>query len=466
MLSNMVISSRFTAQRLAAVARTRMAAPVSGPVKLCTAPLSTKTSAEIIELEDRYNAHNYHPLPVVLSRALGVHAWDVEGRKYFDFLSAYSAVNQGHCHPKLLRVLSEQAAKLTLTSRAFYNDQLGPYAEYICNLLGYDRMLPMNTGVEGGETALKLARRWGYDVKGVAPDAAVMVFAHGNFWGRTIAAVSTSDDPDSYKGFGPLLPGSTRVAYGDLAALEKEFAGNPNIVGYMFEPIQGEAGVVVPHPGYIKGIRALCDKYRVLMIADEVQTGLGRTGKMLACDWEGVKPDLLVLGKALSGGLMPVSAVLASDEVMLTIKPGQHGSTYGGNPLACAVAKASLEILVDEGLPQNAHARGIEVRAGLEGMMARYPHIFTAVRGKGLLNAIVVSPSAVDAKGAPLSAWDLCMGFKDAASYGASAGLLAKPTQTHVIRLAPPLVMSQQDVKDCLVIMETVVEKMVAGKRL
>jgi ornithine--oxo-acid transaminase len=372
---------------------------------------------------------------------------------------------QGHCHPRLTRALTEQASRLTLTSRAFYNDQLGPYSEYITRLLGYDRVLPMNTGVEAGETALKLARRWGYDVKGVPHDRAVMLFAHGNFWGRTMAAVSASDDPDSWGGYGPLLPGFRKVKYNDLAALEAAFKADPHIVGFMVEPIQGEAGVVVPDEGYLRGVRELCTRHRVLFVADEVQTGLGRTGRMLACDHEGVKPDVLVLGKALSGGLLPVSAVLANDEVMLTIKPGQHGSTYGGNPLACAVATEALKILVDEKLAENAEARGAELRAGLRQLVDAYPHVLASVRGKGLLNAIVVRPDAraAAAGGGPLTAWDLCLGFKDAqARFGARMGLLAKPTQQHVIRLAPPLVMSREQMAECVDIMGRVVHGMAA----
>lgn len=398
----------------------------------------------------------------------GVEAWDVDGKRYFDFLSAYSAVNQGHCHPRLLKVMTQQASKLTLTSRAFYNDQLGPYEKYITELLGYDRVLPMNTGVEGGETAFKLARRWGYDNKKVPQNQAVVLFAHGNFWGRTVSAISSSDDPDSFTGFGPLLPGIGKVPYNDLAALEAAFKANPNVVAFMVEPIQGEAGVVVPSEGYLKGVKALCEKYRVLMIADEVQTGLARTGKMLACDYEGVKPDILVLGKALSGGMMPVSAVLARDEIMLNLKPGQHGSTYGGNPLACAVAREALQIIKDEGLEQNAYDRGIELRKGLEELRQLYPSTIVKTRGKGLLNAIVMNPSAKAAKGTKtedgsenLTAWDICMGMKDAESrFGAKAGLLAKPTQKHVIRLAPPLVMTKTQLEDCLDIMSKVFKGM------
>jgi len=360
--------------------------------------------------------------------------------------------------------MADQASKLSLTSRAFYNDQLGPYEEYITRLLGYDKVLPMNTGVEGGETALKLARRWGYDVKGVPKDAAVVLFAHGNFWGRTVSAISSSDDPDSYTGFGPLLPGIRKVAYDSLPALEAALAADPNIVAFMVEPIQGEAGVVVPQAGYLAGVSALCKKYNVLMIADEVQTGLGRTGRMLACDYEGVKPDILVLGKALSGGMMPVSAVLARDEIMLTIKPGQHGSTYGGNPLACAVAREALQILLDERLAENAFERGTELRAGLEQLRSAFPSVITGVRGKGLLDAVVMSPEARGRDGAPLPAWDVCLGFKEAAQrFGTRRGLLAKPTQKHVIRFAPPLVITKTQLAECLDIMAATFKGMCAA---
>lgn len=405
-----------------------------------------------MELEDRYGAHNYHPVPVVLSRGEGVHVYDVDGTKYYDFLSAYSSVNQGHCHPRIVNAMVQQASKLTLTSRAFYSDKLGVYEKYVTEFFGYDKVLPMNTGVEAGETALKLARRWAYDVKGVPKDQAIMLFAHGNFWGRTVSAISSSDDPDSFSGFGPLLPGVAKVAYNSLAALEDVFkAHGDRLAAFMVEPIQGEAGVVVPHEGYLAGVAALCKKYNVLMIADEVQTGLGRTGRMLACDYEGVKPDILVLGKALSGGTMPVSAVLARDEIMLTIKPGQHGSTYGGNPLACAVAMEALAVLREEGLVENAYVRGVELRKALADLAAEYPHIIASIRGKGLLDAIVVKPDAVSARtGKAISAWDLCMGFKDAPAHGAKIGLLAKPTQKHVIRLAPPLTLSNSQLNECV----------------
>ena len=328
-------------------------------------------SADYIALEHKYGAHNYHPLPVVLSTGKGAQVWDVDGKCYFDFLSAYSAVNQGHVHPRIISALSNQLQRLTLTSRAFYNDQLGPYEKYITACFGFDRVLPMNTGVEAGETAIKLARRWAYDIKGVPQNQARIVFAAGNFWGRTLAAISSSDDPSSYSGFGPFMPGFERIAYNSIEALETALS-HPDVAAFMVEPIQGEAGVIVPDEGYLSEIRRLCTKNHVLWIADEIQTGLCRTGKMLACDHEQVKPDILILGKALSGGTLPVSAVLASHEIMLTIKPGEHGSTYGGNPLACAVASEALRVLIDERLDINAHERGIQLRSGLQQLQHRF----------------------------------------------------------------------------------------------
>ena len=390
-----------------------------------------------IALEDAHGAQNYKPLPVVLERGEGVHVWDVDGNRYLDFLSAYSAVNQGHAHPKIIAALHEQAGKLALTSRAFHNNVLGEYAEFITSFFGFDRVLPMNTGVEGGETALKLARRWGYEVKGIPADEATILYCENNFWGRSMSAVSSSSDPTCRNGFGPFLPGVDLVPYDDLPALEAAFAANPNVAGFMFEPIQGEAGVVLPRDGYLRGVRELCTKYNVLMIADEVQTGLCRTGMMLACDHEAVKPDMLVLGKALSGGVYPVSAVLGSHEVMLTIRPGEHGSTYGGNPLGSAVAIAALKVLRDEGLAANAATLGDRLRDGLR--QIGHPAIAT-VRGRGLLNAVVVTPSA-DGK----TAGDLCLALKE-------AGLLAKPTHDHIIRLAPPLVVTAEQVDEAVAI--------------
>jgi len=391
------------------------------------------TSQDLIALEDKYGAHNYHPLPVVLSKGEGAYVWDVEGKRYFDFLSAYSAVNQGHCHPKIISALNEQAATLTLTSRAFHNDVLGQFEKYITELFGYDKVLPMNTGVEGGETANKLARKWGYLKKGIEDNKARILFAKGNFWGRTLAAISSSDDPVSYKGFGPYMPGYDLIPYNDLEALETELK-DPNVCAFMVEPIQGEAGVVVPDEGYLAGVRQLCTKYNVLFIADEVQTGIARTGKMLATDYEDARPDVLILGKALSGGVFPVSAVLADDEVMLCIKPGEHGSTFGGNPLACRVAQAALEVVVEEKLADNAQRLGHVFRRELKNMDS---DMITAVRGKGLLNAIVIKPK--NGK----EAWDVCLKLRD-------NGLLAKPTHGDIIRFAPPLVITESQLMECV----------------
>lgn len=395
-----------------------------------------------MELEDNFGAHNYHPVPVVLERGEGVYVWDVEGKRYYDFLAAYSAVNQGHCHPRIVKALTAQAQKLTLTSRAFYNSLLGEYEQYITSYFGFDKVLPMNTGVEGGETAIKLARRWAYDVKGVESNKAKIVFAKGNFWGRTLAAISSSNDPSSYTGFGPYMPGYELVDYNDLSALEAAIK-DPNTAAFMVEPIQGEAGVVVPDAGYLKGVRDLCTKYKVLFIADEVQTGLARTGKILACDHEHVKPDILILGKALSGGLMPVSAVLASNEIMLTIKPGEHGSTYGGNPLACAVAMEALKVLKEEKLAENSEALGILFREEMNKLKAECD-VITHVRGKGLFNAIVIKEKSGK------TAWDVCIQF-------AEHGLLAKPTHGDIIRFAPPLVINKEQLMDCVGIIRKVI---------
>lgn len=395
-----------------------------------------------MDLEDNFGAHNYHPIPVVLEKGEGVFVWDVEGKRYYDFLAAYSAVNQGHCHPRIVKALTEQAKKLTLTSRAFYNSLLGEYEQFITSYFGYDKVLPMNTGVEGGETAIKLARRWAYDVKGVPENKAKVVFANGNFWGRTLAAISASNDPSSFKGFGPYMPGYELVDYNDLKALESAIK-DPNTAAFMVEPIQGEAGVVVPENGYLKGVRELCSKYNVLFIADEVQTGLARTGKLLACDHEGVKPDILVLGKALSGGILPVSAVLANNEIMLTIKPGEHGSTYGGNPLACAVAMEALKVLKDEKLAENSDELGHIFRDEMSKLM-KETDLITAVRGKGLFNAIVIKEK--NGK----TAWDVCVRF-------AEEGLLAKPTHGDIIRFAPPLVITREQLMDCVAIIRKVI---------
>jgi ornithine--oxo-acid transaminase len=394
-----------------------------------------KNSQYFIDLEHQFGAHNYHPIAAVLERGEGIYLWDVEGKKYLDFLSAYSAVNQGHCHPRIINALVNQAGKLTLTSRAFHNNLLGEYEKYITNFFGYDKVLPMNTGVEGGETAIKLARRWGYDVKGIKDNQAHILFAEGNFWGRTMAAISSSNDPSSFDRFGPFMPGFSLIPYNDLNALQAALEANPNIAAFMLEPIQGEAGVVVPDEGYLKGVRDLCTRYNVLMIADEVQTGLCRTGKMLACDHENVKPDLLILGKALSGGTMPVSAVLGNDEIMLTIKPGEHGSTYGGNPLACAVAIEALQVLLDEQLAENAEAMGKIFRERMELLMAKSP-LVTTVRGRGLLNAIVIKPF-----GNGKTAYDVCKILK-------TQGLLAKQTHGDIIRFAPPLVINEEQIHE------------------
>lgn len=368
---------------------------------------------------------------MVLSKGEGVFVWDVEGNRYFDFLSAYSAVNQGHCHPKIIQALHDQSQRVTLTSRAFHNDQLGPFEKYITGLLDFDRVLPMNTGVEGGETAIKLARKWGYTVKGIPANQAKIVFASGNFWGRTIAAISSSQDPDSYGDFGPFVPGFEVVPYNDLEALDKALQDG-HVAAFMVEPIQGEAGVIVPNEDYLAGVRALCSKYNVLWIADEVQTGLGRTGKMLCCDHAGVKPDILILGKALGGGVFPVSAVLTNHEVMNVLHPGQHGSTFGGNPLACAVAMAALKVLVDENLAENAEKLGQVFRSRLQMINVS---IVSGVRGKGLLNAIDIVPF-----GNGKTAYDVCLALK-------ANGLLAKQTHTHTIRFAPPLTITQEQIE-------------------
>ena len=393
-------------------------------------------STSLMQLENDFGAHNYHPLPVVLERGEGVYVWDCEGKKYFDFLSAYSAVNQGHCHPKIINALINQSKKLTLTSRAFYNSALGPYEKFICELFDYDKVLPMNTGVEGGETANKLARKWGYLKKGIPENKARIIFAKGNFWGRTLAAISSSDDPLSFKDFGPYMPGYDLIPYNNLEALEKELK-DYNVAAFMVEPIQGEAGVVVPDEGYLEGVRRLCDKYNVLFIADEVQTGIGRTGKLLASDYENAKPDILILGKALSGGVFPVSAVLANNEVMMCIKPGEHGSTFGGNPLACAVAKAALEVIIEEDLAENAYNLGEYFREELNKFI-KDSSIVKLVRGKGLLNAIVINDTE-ESK----TAWNICLEMKN-------NGLLAKPTHGNIIRFAPPLTITKNQLDDCI----------------
>jgi len=395
--------------------------------------LLSSSTQQYIDLEEKYGAHNYHPIPVVLNRGEGVYVWDVDGKRYYDFLSGYSAVNQGHCHPGIVAALVEQAQTLTLTSRAFHSNLLGTYEQYITEYFGYDKVLPMNTGVEAVETALKLGRKWGYEVKGVPENQAVIVTCSGNFHGRTTGVISFSSDPTARTHFGPFMPGYVAVPYNDLSSLEQALSA-PNVVAFLFEPIQGEAGVVVPDAGYYTGIRQLCDRNNVLMIADEIQTGLARTGKMLACDHEAVRPDVLILGKALSGGLLPVSAVLADDAIMMTIRPGEHGSTYGGNPLACAVAMKALAVLKEEKMADNAAAMGELLRAGLRDLQS--PFIAT-VRGRGLLNAIVIKHTD------PEAAWDLCLALKE-------NGLLAKPTHGDKIRFAPPLVINEAQIKECV----------------
>lgn len=402
---------------------------------------SARTQA-YIDKEETFGAHNYHPIPVVIESAEGVYMWDVDGKRYYDFLSAYSAVNQGHCHPKIINALIHQAEKLTLTSRAFHNDLLGQYEEYMSKLFGYDKLLPMNSGAEAVETAIKLCRRWAYDVKGVPANMAKILVCDGNFHGRTTGIISFSTDPDSTSGFGPFIPGYEVVAYNDLTALANALK-DPNVAGFLVEPIQGEAGVYVPDEGFLSSAYEMCKAANVLFIGDEIQTGLARTGKMLACDHENVRPDILILGKALSGGTMPVSAVLADDEIMLTIKPGEHGSTFGGNPLACAVAIAAMQVLVEEKLAENAEKMGQILRDALSNMN---PDFIKVVRGKGLLNAIVVNNNYHGK-----NAWDFCLALKE-------NGLLAKPTHGDKIRFAPPLVIDVEQMEECIAIIKKTVD--------
>jgi len=397
----------------------------------------SNAAAKYLALEDQFGAHNYHPIPVVIEKGEGVYLYDVDGKKYFDFLSGYSAVNQGHCHPAIIKSLQEQASKLTLTSRAFHNNLLGEYEKYITSYFGFDKILPMNTGVEGGETAIKLARRWGYNVKGIPENQAKIIFAEGNFWGRTLAAISSSTDPSSYQGFGPYMQGFGLVPFNDLIALEKAFQDN-TVAAFMVEPIQGEAGVVLPSEGYLKGVRDLCSHYNILFIADEVQTGLARTGKMLACDHENVRPDILILGKALSGGTLPISAVLADNEIMLQILPGEHGSTYGGNPLACAVAITSLKVLKSENMAENAENMGQLFRSELAKLQSP---LILSIRGKGLLNAIVINNKD------PEFSWNICLQLCE-------EGLLAKPTQGDKIRFAPPLIINEKQILESVNIID------------
>jgi ornithine--oxo-acid transaminase len=405
--------------------------------------IEVKTSQMAIDLEDKYGAHNYHPLPVVLAKGKGVFMWDVEGKRYYDFLSAYSAVNQGHCHPKIVGALIEQAQTLELTSRAFYNDVLGVYEKFITEYFGYDRVLPMNSGAEGDETALKLTRKWGYKVKGIPENQAKIICCRDNFHGRTITVISMSNDPDARKDFGPFTPGFESIPYNDLPALAKALE-DPNVAGFLVEPIQGEAGVYVPDEGYLRKAFDLCKAKNVLFIADEVQTGIARTGRLLACDWEGFKPDVLILGKALSGGVYPISAVLANDDIMLCIHPGEHGSTFGGNPVAAKVAMAALEVVRDEKLAENAEKLGAIFRDELRKINSPYIEL---VRGKGLLNAIVIKP--FNGK----SAWDVCLKMRD-------NGLLAKPTHDHIIRFAPPLVINEEQIHEAVEIIRKSIKEL------
>ena len=398
------------------------------------------TAQEFIDREARYGAHNYHPLPVVLERGEGIYVWDTDGKKYFDFLSAYSAVNQGHCHPKIVKAMTDQAQKLALTSRAFYNDVLGEWEEFVTRFFGYDKVLPMNTGAEADETALKLCRKWAYMKKGVPDGKAKIIVCDGNFHGRTITIVSLSNDPESYAGYGPFTPGFIKIPYNDIPALEKALQ-DPDVAGFLLEPIQGEAGVFVPDEGYLKKAYELCKSKNVLFIADEVQTGIARTGRLLACDHEGVHPDILVLGKAMSGGMMPVSCVLANDDIMLCIKPGEHGSTYGGNPIAARVSLAALEVVRDEKLAENAEKLGQVFRDRISKI---HSDMIELVRGKGLLNAVVIKPK--NGK----TAWDVCLKLRD-------KGLLAKPTHQHIIRFAPPLVINKMELMEAIGIIESTI---------
>ncbi|WP_347157404.1 ornithine--oxo-acid transaminase [Pontibacter chitinilyticus] len=407
--------------------------------------LPITSSQQEIDIEHQFGAHNYHPLPVVLSKGEGVHLWDVEGKHYYDFLSAYSAVNQGHCHPKIISALVEQAQQLTLTSRAFYNDKLGAAEKYVCEYFGYDKALYMNSGAEAVETALKLARKWGYLKKGIAPNKAEIIVVEHNFHGRTTGIISFSTDPDSTKGFGPYMPGYKVIPYNDATALEEALQENPNVCGFLVEPIQGEAGVMVPDQGYLAKAQALCKEYNVLLITDEIQTGIGRTGKLLASYYDDVKADILILGKALSGGVLPVSCVLANDEIMLCIQPGEHGSTFGGNPLAAVVAIAALEVIKQEQLTENAYRLGEKFRERMEQLKAKRPELVTLVRGRGLLNAVVITPTP-DGR----TAWDVCVALME-------KGLLAKPTHGDIIRFAPPLVITEAQLQECCDVIEDVI---------
>ncbi|KAG0478845.1 hypothetical protein HPP92_013564 [Vanilla planifolia] len=408
----------------------------------------TSSSEELIRMEQQHSAHNYHPIPMVFSQAKGTCVWDPEGNKYIDFLSAYSAVNQGHCHPKVMKALIEQAQRLTLSSRAFYNDKFPIFAEYLTRIFGYDMVLPMNTGAEGVETALKLARKWGYEKKKIPKDEAIIVSCCGCFHGRTLGVISMSCDNDATCGFGPLVPGHLKVDFGDVNALEKVFKDHgEKICGFLFEPIQGEAGVILPPDGYLKAVRDLCSKHNILMIADEIQTGLARTGKMLACDWENIRPDLVILGKALGAGVVPISAVLSDKDVMLCIKPGEHGSTFGGNPLASSVAIAALEVIIEERLTERASNLGHDFRDQLMKVQQHFPQIIKEVRGRGLLNAVDLRKQALS----PVTAYDVCLKLKE-------RGILAKPTHENIIRLAPPLTISPEELNEGCKVLKDVLE--------
>ncbi len=406
----------------------------------------TTATQKAISTENKYGAHNYHPLPVVLAKGEGVYMWDVEGKKYYDFLSAYSAVNQGHCHPRILQTLTEQASTLTLTSRAFHNDILGSFEKFLCEYFNFDKVLPMNTGAEGVETAIKIARKWGYEKKGIPENEGIILVAQNNFHGRTTTVISFSNDDNAKKNFGPYTPGFITIPYDDSQALKDALASNPNIIGYLVEPIQGEAGVYVPSPGYLKEVASLCKEHNALFIADEIQTGIARTGKLLACDHEQVKPDMLILGKAISGGFYPVSAVLADDEVMEVIQPGQHGSTFGGNPLGARVAMTALQVIQDEKLAENADKMGELFRNRMQDLVGKYD-LLKLVRGKGLLNAVVINDSE-DSD----TAWNICLALKE-------NGLLAKPTHGNIIRFAPPLVITEEQIHECCdIIQKTIAE--------
>ncbi|MGI4750361.1 MAG: ornithine--oxo-acid transaminase [Janthinobacterium lividum] len=411
--------------------------------------LTLTQTQQYIDTEERFGAHNYHPLPVVLNRGSGIFLWDVDGKRYYDFLSAYSAVNQGHCHPLIIEALINQAQQLTLTSRAFYNNQLGKAEEYVCNLFGYNKVLFMNSGAEAVETAIKLARKWAYQHKVIKNNQAKIIAASGNFHGRTTGIISFSDSPESRNEFGPYLPGFEIIPYNNLQALKEVLENDPNICAFLVEPIQGEAGVIVPDKGYLKSVKILCEQYDVLLLADEIQTGIGRTGKLLATDYEDVIADILIIGKAMAGGVLPVSAVLANDEIMLCIKPGEHGSTFGGNPLAAAVTVAALQVVENEQLAENAFEQGIIFRLRMKKLMEKFPETITAIRGKGLLNAIDIGTENT------FTAWDICMELKN-------NGLLAKPTHGHTIRFSPPLVITAAQMDDCCLIIEKTIAKFLA----